>query len=54
MSYEQNEPYIVIGLGNAYDYVVKNMTEPETYGRFQGNRESMKSFVEKVNRIVRE
>lgn len=54
MSYEQNEPYKVIGLGNAYDYVIKNMTEPETYGTFQGDKESMKTFVEKVNRIVKE
>ncbi len=54
MSYEQNEPYNVIGLGNAYDYVIKNMTEPETYGTFQGDKKSMKTFVEKVNQIVKE
>ena len=54
MSYEQNEPYNVIGLGNAYDYVIKNITEPETYGTFQGDKKSMKTFVEKVNQIVKE
>lgn len=49
-----DEPYIVIGLGNAYDFVIKNVNEFETYGTFQGDKKSIKKFVEKVNRIVKE
>lgn len=49
-----DEPYMVIGLGNAYDFVIKNVNEPETYGTFQGDKKSIKEFIEKVNRIVKE
>lgn len=49
-----DEPYMIIGLGNAYDFVIKNVNEPETYGTFQGDRKSIKKFVEKVNSIVKE
>ena len=49
-----DEPYMIIGLGNAYDFVIKNVNEPETYGTFQGDKKSIKKFVEKVNRIVKE
>ena len=52
-----DEPYMVIGLGNAYDFVIKNVNEPETYGTFHGDKydqKSMKKFIEKVNRIVKE
>ena len=49
-----DEPYMVIGLGNAYDFVIKNVSEPETYGTFQGDKKSIKEFIEKVNRIVKE
>lgn len=49
-----DEPYMVIGLGNAYDFVIKNVNEPETYGTFQGDKKSIKEFIEKVNSIVKE
>ena len=49
-----DEPYMIIGLGNAYDFVIKNVNEPETYGTFQGDRKSIKKFIEKVNSIVKE
>lgn len=49
-----DEPYMVIGLGNAYDFVIKNVNEPETYGTFQGDRKSIKEFIGKVNSIVKE
>ena len=49
-----DEPYMVIGLGNAYDFVIKNVNEFETYGTFQGDKKSIKEFIEKVNRIVKE
>lgn len=49
-----DEPYMVIGLGNAYDFVIKNVNEPETYGTFQGDKKSIKEFIGKVNRIVKE
>lgn len=49
-----DEPYMVIGLGNAYDFVIKNVNEPETYGTFQGDKKSIKKFIEKVNSIVKE
>jgi len=49
-----DEPYMIIGLGNAYDFVIKNVNEPETYGTFQGDRKSIKKFIGKVNRIVKE
>ena len=49
-----DEPYTIIHLGNAYDFVIKNVNEPETYGTFQGDEKSIKKFVEKVNRIVKE
>ena len=49
-----DEPYMIMGLGNAYDFVIKNVNEPETYGTFQGDEKSIKKFVEKVNSIVKE
>ena len=49
-----DEPYMIIGLGNAYDFVIKNVNEPETYGTFQGDRKSIKKFIGKVNSIVKE
>lgn len=49
-----DEQYMVIGLGNAYDFVIKNVNEPETYGTFQGDKKSIKEFIEKVNSIVKE
>ena len=49
-----DEPYMVIGLGNAYDFVIKNVNEFETYGTFQGDKKSIKEFIEKVNSIVKE
>ena len=49
-----DEPYMIMGLGNAYDFVIKNVNEPETYGTFQGDKKSIKKFVEKVNSIVEE
>ena len=49
-----DEPYMVIGLGNAYDFVIKNVNEPETYGTFQGDEKSIKEFIGKVNSIVKE
>ena len=49
-----DEPYMVICLGNAYDFVIKNVNEPETYGTFQGDRKSITEFIEKVNSIVKE
>lgn len=49
-----DEPYMIIGLGNAYDFVIKNVNEPETYGTFQGDKKSIKKFIEKVNSIVKE
>ena len=49
-----DEPYMIIGLGNAYDFVIKNVNEPETYGTFQGDKKSIKEFIGKVNSIVKE
>ena len=49
-----DEPYMIIGLGNAYDFVIKNVNEPETYGTFQGDKKSIKEFIRKVNSIVKE
>ena len=49
-----DEPYTIIHLGNAYDFVIKNVNEPETYGTFQGDEKSIKKFIEKVNRLVKE
>ena len=49
-----DEPYTIIHLGNPYDFVIKNINEPETYGTFQGDKESMEEFIEKVNSIIKE
>ena len=49
-----DEPYTIIHLGNPYDFVIKNINEHETYGTFQGDNESMKEFIEKVNLIIKE
>ena len=49
-----DEPYTIIHLGNPYDFVIKNINEPETYGTFQGDNESMEEFIEKVNSIIKE
>ena len=49
-----DEPYTIIHLGNPYDFVIKNIKEPETYGTFQGDNKSIKEFIEKVNKIVKE
>lgn len=52
-----DEPYIIIHTGDPYEFVIKNVNEPETYGTFHGDKydqKSMKKFIEKVNRIVKE
>lgn len=49
-----DEPYTIIHLGNPYDFVIKNINEHETYGTFQGDKESMEEFIEKVNSIIKE
>ena len=49
-----DEPYTIIHLGNPYDFVIKNINGHETYGTFQGDKESMEEFIEKVNSIIKE
>ena len=52
-----DEPYIIIHTGDPYEFVIKNVNEPETYGTFHGDKydqKSMKKFIEKVNRLVKE
>lgn len=49
-----DEQYTIIHLGNPYDFVIKNINEHETYGTFQGDKESMEEFIEKVNSIIKE
>ena len=49
-----DEQYTIIHLGNPYDFVIKNINEHETYGTFQGDKESMEKFIEKVNSIIKE
>lgn len=52
-----DDPYTIIHTGDPYDFVIKNVNEPETYGVFHGDeydQKSMKEFVEKVNSIVKE
>ena len=52
-----DDPYTIIHTGDPYDFVIKNVNEPETYGTFHGDKydqKSMKKFIEKVNSIVKE
>lgn len=52
-----DDPYTIIHTGDPYDFVIKNVNEPETYGAFHGDKydqKSMKKFIEKVNSIVKE
>lgn len=39
----------IIGLGNAYDFVIKDHYEDKTYGTFQGEKDSMKRFLNDLN-----
>lgn len=51
------DPYNIIHTGNPREFVIKNVNEPETYEVFYGDeydQKSMKEFIEKVNRIVKE
>ena len=47
----------IIGTGNIYEFVIKDIDNPRTYGRFGAcgdDRKSMQEFIDYVNEIIEE
>ena len=42
------EKFMIIHLGNPYDFVIKDIDENNTYGTFSGDEKSMNEFLEYV------
>lgn len=46
------EKFMIIHLGNPYDFVIKDIDENNTYGTFRGDKKSMNEFLEYVQYLL--